>query len=286
MPQRMMSLCCPRCQRSFNTDERYLDLTLTSGVQQQAYKQTSWAGTEIFRRPQVSFAYERGWRQGFVWAGFPGVDKEYEIAMDYLRPAYGQVLLDMSCGSGLFSRRFARSGRFSGVVAADFSESMLAQAKEYFQQELRATARTPTLLLRADVGRLPFLTASLAAVHAGAALHCWPNPQLAVAELSRVLRPGGVLVASTFLTPTAPLGEVLGDQLAMQIGKLPGASLMAGGSTYRQWEEVELRDLCNAAGLVNFRRIRTFRFILFAADKPGTPPAPPSAAANTVLAYA
>jgi SAM-dependent methyltransferase len=32
-----------------------------------------------------------------------------------------------------------------------------------------------------------------------------------MAEVSRVLRPGGVFVASTFLTPFAPLGELVGD---------------------------------------------------------------------------
>ncbi len=57
-----------------------------------------------------------------------GVDREFEIAMDYLLPAAaGKVLVDMSCGSGLFSRKFAASGRFAGVVAVDFSESMLLQ---------------------------------------------------------------------------------------------------------------------------------------------------------------
>ena len=36
------------------------------------------------------------------------------------------------------------------------------------------------MLLRADVGRLPFRSESLGAIHAGAALHCWPNPSQAV----------------------------------------------------------------------------------------------------------
>ena len=36
----------------------------------------------------------------------------------------------------------------------------------------------PILLLRADVARLPFATGSVAALHAGAAIHCWPNPQV------------------------------------------------------------------------------------------------------------
>ena len=40
-------------------------------------------------------------------AGFPGADKEYDIAMEYLTPSYGGILVDMSCGSGLFSRRWA-----------------------------------------------------------------------------------------------------------------------------------------------------------------------------------
>ena len=37
-------------------------------------------------------------------------------------------------------------------------------------------------LLRADVGRLPFKTGTLAGIHAGAALHCWPNPLAAVSH--------------------------------------------------------------------------------------------------------
>ena len=46
-----------------------------------------------------------------------------------------QVLVDLSCGSGLFARRFAKSGRFAGVVATDFSENMLRQAKQNFDAD-------------------------------------------------------------------------------------------------------------------------------------------------------
>ena len=49
--------------------------------------------------------------------------------------------MDMSCGSGLFSRRFVRSGRFKGVIAADFSESMLTQAKQFFEGDASLDAR-------------------------------------------------------------------------------------------------------------------------------------------------
>jgi ubiquinone/menaquinone biosynthesis C-methylase UbiE len=92
------------------------------------------------------------------------------------------------------------------------------------------------VLVRADVGRLPFATGSLPAVHAGAAIHCWPNPQLAFAEISRVLAPGGVFVASTFLAPGAPLGQLLGNddlvrplnQVGPQGSWLPGCVSQTG----------------------------------------------------------
>lgn len=126
---------CPRCRRHFSNTGAAVDLTLTSGVPPGAYEQRSWAGTELFRSPLVSLAYERGWRQSFAWAGFPGVDKEADIAMTYLAPAYGDVVVDMSCGSGLFSRKFLGSGRFKGVIAADFSESMVQEARSFFDQD-------------------------------------------------------------------------------------------------------------------------------------------------------
>ena len=46
-----------------------------------------------------------------------------------------QPLLDMSCGSGLFSRRFVKSGKFSGVIAADYSDSMLKQTRQFFAEQ-------------------------------------------------------------------------------------------------------------------------------------------------------
>lgn len=213
-------------------------------------------------------AYERGWRQSFAWAGFPGVDKEFEMAMERLQPAHGQVIVDMSCGSGLFSRRFLSSGKFAGVVAADFSESMLKEAKQYFDQD-SSLDTDRYMLARMDVARQPFPTGSVSAIHAGAAIHCWPDPQAALAEISRVLKPGGVFVASTFLKPIAPLGQVLGDDAVRPLEQLiDGVSMANMSQSMRWWDEGELRELCEAVGLQGFTRERTFRFILFSVTKP------------------
>lgn len=43
---------------------------------------------------------------------------------------------------------------------------------------------------------------------------------LQLAEISRVLRPGGVLVASTFLKAAAPLGEILGDDIVRPLNQV------------------------------------------------------------------
>lgn len=255
-------MSCPRCSREFAKNDIYADLTTSSNAKQEVYRQRRWGGTELFRSPLVSFAYERGWRQGFNWAGFPGVEREFEMSMEYLLPAYGGVVVDMSCGSGLFSRRFAASGKFRGVVAADFSETMLDQASQFFREDASLDP-SRYILVRADVGRLPFATGSVAGLHAGAALHCWPDPAAAFAEISRVLAPGGVFVASTFLNAAAPLGEILGDSVVR-----PLAQVAPRPSSYRWWEEGEIKELCEGVGLQGFQRHRTRQFILFTATKP------------------
>lgn len=57
------------------------------------------------------------------------------MAQEYFKPAEGGVLVDVSCGSGLFARKFAKSGTYSGVVALDFSESMLRQCYGFMTRD-------------------------------------------------------------------------------------------------------------------------------------------------------
>lgn len=223
--------------------------------------------TATFQNPLVSFAYERGWRRSFATSGFPGVDEELRLAQGFLAEGAqdpedadgGGVLLDASCGSGLFSRRFAASGKYRAVVALDFSASMLRQVDDFARQDIgpdyamAAPGRASLTLVRADIARLPFESSSLGAVHASAAIHCWPSPENAVAEVARVLRPGGVFVLSTF----RPRGPLYG----------------AGANTaYRFWEEEELRTLTRQCGLVDFQAItREPAFIMVRVRKPNGP---------------
>ncbi|KAG2583787.1 uncharacterized methyltransferase At1g78140, chloroplastic-like [Panicum virgatum] len=249
------SLECSTCKKVYPNKQDYWDLTVAVGSSE--YSESMPAATELFRTPLVSFLYERGWRQNFIWGGFPGLEREFEMAKTYLKPTIGGTVVDASCGSGLFSRLFVKSGLYSLVVALDFSENMLKQCNEYIKQENISDERLE--LVRADISRLPFVSGSIDAVHAGAAIHCWPSPACAVAEISRVLRPGGVFVASTFVADIIPPAIPL-----LRIGR-PYISQITGNNTFLS--EVEFEDLCKACGLVDFKFVRNGFYIMFSATK-------------------
>lgn len=162
---------------------------------------------DLFTSPQVSFAYERGWRQGFAAAGFPGADKEFDMARDYFAPVVERkrgsgedgVLVDMSCATGLFTRRFAKCDDYPRVIACDYSDSMLAEARRRIRADPAIDASSGRLdLVRCDVGCIPMRTESVDAFHAGAAMHCWPEIERSLREIYRVLAPGGRYFATTF----------------------------------------------------------------------------------------
>lgn len=55
-----------------------------------------------------------------------------------------------------------------------------SHTKELIQWRLELEICRDIALVRADVARLPFGTGTIDAVHAGAALHCWPSPAAGV----------------------------------------------------------------------------------------------------------
>lgn len=79
---------------------------------------------------------------------------------------------------------------------------MLAEARRRIRADpaLAASSSATRLdLVRCDVGAIPMADASVDALHAGAAMHCWPEIGTALAEVRRVLVPGGRYFATTFL---------------------------------------------------------------------------------------
>jgi demethylmenaquinone methyltransferase/2-methoxy-6-polyprenyl-1,4-benzoquinol methylase len=110
----------------------------------------------------------------------------------------GQRGLDLCCGTGDIALRCLGplQGQ-GGVIAADFSLNMLALAK----RRLAAVKGAPTTTLCADAMRLPFADASFHFVTIGYGLRNVKDLAGCLAEVRRVLRPGGVLA-------TLDLGKV------------------------------------------------------------------------------
>ena len=193
--------------------------------------------TGLFRSPLTSFLYERGWRAGFANAGFPGIEKEFEEVQDFFAPvAASGTVVDMSCGSGLMTRRLLRSGAYERVLALDYSESMLLETARRVREEKIASERLT--LCRADVAALPLAPASIDALHAGAAMHCWPKLEEGLVQIRQALKPGGRFFATTFLQ------GAYGNGMPQQSG--------VGGASFRFFaDEDELTKLCVEAGFVD-----------------------------------
>ncbi|GFP96865.1 uncharacterized methyltransferase at1g78140 chloroplastic [Phtheirospermum japonicum] len=220
------TLQCSTCRKSYSGKDSHIDLTITGG------------GKVLLSKRHCP---------------------QFELIKDYLKPVLGGNIIDASCGSGMFSRLFAKSGLFSLVVALDFSETMLKQCYDFIKQD-DSFPEENLIMVRADISRLPFGSSSVDAVHAGAALHCWPSPSTAVAEISRVLKPGGIFVATTYIVDGALSYFPLRRPLRQNIAQLSGSHVFLS--------ETELEDLCTSCGLVNFSCTRNRLFVMISAMKP------------------
>ncbi|MGW4242811.1 class I SAM-dependent methyltransferase [Nocardia sp. NPDC004722] len=107
-------------------------------------------------------------------------------AVRRLLPAEARTILDVACGTGIVTARLRAPGR--AVVGVDLSAGMLAFARP----------RLAGAVVRADATRLPILEKTVDAVIFMWLLHLVPPAvaEQAMAEAARVLRPGGVLVAT------------------------------------------------------------------------------------------
>lgn len=105
--------------------------------------------------------------------------------------------------AGLFTRRLASADKYSRVLGCDYSESMLTEARRRIDAEPKlsknALKKTTLELVRLDVGQIPMRNETVDCLHAGAAMHCWPDLDAAVKEIHRVLKPRGRYFATTFL---------------------------------------------------------------------------------------
>lgn len=171
-------------------------------------------GTHPAQRLMVSRAlpliYQRFWRPlgGRLLMGLtgPGTAEEHRMALSMLSIEPDDRVLDVACGPGNFTRDFACVASDGLVVGIDASASMLDVA-------VRDTDADNAAYIRGDACALPFRDGCFDAVCCFAALYLIEEPMRALAEIVRVLAPGGrvALLSSCErgLLPAGVAGEVL-----------------------------------------------------------------------------
>src|SRR5438445_10981162 len=143
----------------------------------------------------LSTAYDQ-WHQE-VFDSAPAHPDEsspwYRLVLEYLGAVENKRILEIACGRGGFSRLLASRG--AHIVGADFSISALRIG----QQKLREREGPPFRagLAQADAQNLPFAASSFDVVISCETIEHLPDPRVAVREMARVTRPGGLLYLTT-----------------------------------------------------------------------------------------
>jgi ubiquinone/menaquinone biosynthesis C-methylase UbiE len=98
-------------------------------------------------------------------------------------------ILDVGCGTGVFAARLRAAFPSAQVWGVDLAAGMLAKGAPRWR--VHAGHVQP---VQADSERLPFAAASFDVVTCANSFHHYPHQERAVAEMHRVLRPGGRLL--------------------------------------------------------------------------------------------
>ena len=163
-----------------------------------------------------------------------------DLALDRLREHGAKRILDVGCGTGIFTTRM-HEVLGAEVVGCDLSEQMLAQARE------RSAAVDWT---RGDVTQLPLGDQSVDAVVCTEAFH-WFDQSAALAEFHRVLRTDGLLLIA-MINPRTVLGSrLLGEQArVLGAGTWPSQARMRSlveGAGFRVVKQHRVRRLASVA---------------------------------------
>jgi SAM-dependent methyltransferase len=149
------------------------------------------------------------------------------LALDEMRLQGREDVLEVGFGGGGLLKMLLRST--SGqVVGADISKAMLVRARRRFRAEKRLR------LIEASADNLDLPEASIDKACSVNSLYFWPDPEAAVRELARVVRPGGTLTLC--FEPPAELRKWPGHAYGLRLV-----------------EETELRGWMASAGFGRFR---------------------------------
>jgi ubiquinone/menaquinone biosynthesis C-methylase UbiE len=175
-----------------------------------------------------------------------------------LRPLYASIneevaglpdratVIDVPCGAGLEVCAF-RANQDVRFVAVDLEPKMLART----ERRARARGLSQVELLQADMLALPFADATFDVALAYSGLHMVAEPQAAITEIARCVKPGGRIAGSTFVAD-GPRRQRALFAIGKQLGE---AGLVMSSADLRGWlQQAGFADIdARGAGFVTFR---------------------------------
>lgn len=139
----------------------------------------------------------------------------------------GAVIADVPCGGGVALRALSPDQQVR-YIAADLCPKMLRRAQR--RAERRALPQVETI--QADMADLPFADAEVDLFLSFSGLHMIPNPERAVEEIARCLKPGGRLVGTTFLSDGSRRARAI-----FKAGSFRGHALPPERASLQRWLE-------------------------------------------------
>jgi ubiquinone/menaquinone biosynthesis C-methylase UbiE len=115
----------------------------------------------------------------------------HRAIIDRIRARCGNgplAVLDVGCGTGVFAARIRAASPRATVWGVDLVAAMLAQGGARWRSD-----RGHVAAIQGDSERLPFPGGAFDVVTCSNSFHHYPNQDRAVAEMYRVLKPGGRL---------------------------------------------------------------------------------------------
>jgi len=195
----------------------------------------------------LSFNIDRLWRARTVRRVRPMLD----------RP--GARVLDICCGTGDLMLALARESR-TPVLGSDFCHPMLVAAREKI-----ARRRARAGLFEADALRLPLRDASLDLVTVAFGFRNLANYRAGLAEMRRVLRPGGMAAILEFSQPPNAVFAALYHFYSRRILPLIGGALSGSREAYTYLPESvrkfpSAEELAEEMRRAGFEQVRYERF--------------------------
>ncbi|HET9820928.1 MAG TPA: bifunctional demethylmenaquinone methyltransferase/2-methoxy-6-polyprenyl-1,4-benzoquinol methylase UbiE [Burkholderiaceae bacterium] len=162
--------------------------------------------------------------------GLHRVWKSYAVAVAHVRP--GDRVLDIAAGTGDLTKAFARRVGPTGLVLhSDINEAMLRRGRDRLLDE---GVLAPSLL--ADAQTLPFADAIFDVASVAFGLRNMTHKDKALAEMARVLKPGGRLLVLEFSKIAKPLAPAY-DWYSFNVLPRLGQWIAGDATSYRYLAE-------------------------------------------------